>query len=315
MNLETKYLGLELKNPLIVGSSPLSVTIEGARRLEKAGAAAIVLHSLFEEQVDPKTNEGAQNYQYLTTPDHYVRHISLLKRELKIPVLASLNSVKEGAWIRYSQYIQDAGADALELNLYFLPRTDNDSSSIVEERAFQVVRLIRQFITIPIAVKLSPWITSLPRFAQRLEEAGANGLILFNRFIQPDIDIKTFKTVGRMRLSDSGELLIRLHWLAAMYKKTRMSLCASGGINTPDDLVKSLLAGADASQVVSAPLRNGPEYLQTLLEGLTGWMDENGFENLDAARARVDALRKDAVDAAGRDNYIRMVLNKDIDKA
>jgi len=315
MNLATNYLGLELKNPLMVGSSPISVTVEGAKRLEKAGAAAITLHSLFDEQVDSKHADGAPNYQYLTTPDHYVRHIRLLKREVKVPIIASLNSIKEGSWIRYAQYIQDAGADALELNLYFLPRTDNDSSSIVEERAYQIVRLVRQFVTLPIAVKLSPWITSLPQFALRLEEAGANGLILFNRFIQPDIDINKFNTIGRMRLSDSCELLIRLHWLAAMYKRTRMSLCATGGINTPDDLAKSLLAGADAAQVVSALLRNGPEYLQTLLEGLTSWMNENKFENLAEARSRVDTLRSDTVAAAGRENYIRMVLNRDIDKS
>lgn len=314
MNLATKYLGLGIRNPLVVGSSPLSVTVEGAKRLEAAGAAAITLHSLFEEQIEDRT-DGSPNYQFLTTPDHYVRHIRLLKREVKIPIIASLNSIKEGTWIRYAQYIQDAGADALELNLYFLPRTDNDSSSIVEERAYQIVRLVRQFITIPIAVKLSPWITSLPQFAQRLEEAGANGMILFNRFIQPDIDVKTLETDPRLHLSDSGELLIRLHWLAAMYKRTGMTLCATGGVNTPEDIAKSILAGADAVQIVSALMRNGPEYLQTLREGLETWMNTNGFRNLDEARNRVDKLRSEAVSAVGRENYIRMVLNRDIDKS
>jgi dihydroorotate dehydrogenase (fumarate) len=314
MNLATKYLGLEIRNPLVVGASPLSVTVEGAKRLETAGAAAITLHSLFEEQME-NGQEGAPNYQFLTTPDHYVRHIRLLKREVKIPIIASLNSIKEGTWIRYAQYIQDAGADALELNLYFLPRTDNDSSSIVEERAYQIVRLVRQFVTIPIAVKLSPWITSLPQFALRLEEAGANGIILFNRFIQPDIDVKTLETDARLHLSESGELLIRLHWLAAMYRRTGMTLCATGGVNTPEDMEKSILAGADAVQIVSALLRNGPEYIQTLLEALELWMNDNGFRTLDEARRRVDKLRTQAVSAVGRENYIRMVLNRDIDKS
>jgi dihydroorotate dehydrogenase (fumarate) len=315
MNLATKYLGLELRNPLIVGASPMAATVEGAKRLEEAGASAIVLHSLFEEQVVNPAAAATSGCQYLSTPDSYIGYIRLLKREIGIPVIASLNSLREGAWIRYAQYIQDAGADALELNLYFLPRTDNDSSSLVEERAYQVVRLIRQFVAIPLAVKLSPWITALPPFAAKLEEAGANGIILFNRFIQPDIDIATLKTIPRMRLSDSSELLIRLHWIAAMYKRTRMTLSATGGITTPDDLVKTILVGADATQIVGALLRNEPEYVQAMLEGLSGWMEKQGFETLDQAREKGESLRREIIAAAGRDNYIRMVLNGDIDKS
>jgi dihydroorotate dehydrogenase (fumarate) len=309
MNLSTKYLGLELKNPVIIGASPLSFSVEMAHRLEDAGAAAIVMHSLFEEQLDDKLTPPDKKIPYHFSPDQYVQHLRLLKKELKIPVIASLNSVREGAWVRYAQYLQDAGADALEINLYFLPRTDNDSSSVVEQRAFQIIRLVRQFVSIPIAVKLSPYITSLPQFAHRLEDAGATGLVLFNRFIQPDLDVRNFKTISRLDLSNSSELPLRLHWLAALYSRTRMNLSASGGVHTPDDLVKVLVAGANTAQIVSAVLLNGPEQIGTLLEGLGKWMSEHKFETIAQAREKVDTLRRDAEVAAGRENYIRIVHN------
>jgi dihydroorotate dehydrogenase (fumarate) len=315
MNLSTKYLGLELKNPLVVGASPLSFSLETAQRLEEAGAAAIVMHSLFEEQLDEKLTPPEEKIPYHFSPEQYIQHIRLLKKELKIPVIASLNSIREGAWVRYSRYMQDAGADAIEINLYFLPRTDNDSSSVVEQRAFQIVRLVRQFVTIPVAVKLSPYVTSLLQFSHRMEEAGASGLILFNRFIQPDIDIVKFKTISRLDLSDSRELLLRLHWLAALHSRTRLSLAASGGIHDHEDLIKSLVSGADVAQVVSAILLKGPDQIKTMLGGLSRWMEKNGFETIGAAREKVAALRQDAEKAAGRDNYIRIIHNWGRDRA
>lgn len=248
MNLTTSYLGLELKNPVIIGASPLSFSLGTAKRLEEAGAAAIVMHSLFEEQLDERLTPANEKIPYHFAPEQYVEHLRLLKSELKIPVIASLNSLREGAWIRYARYLQDAGADALEINLYFLPRTDRDSSAVVEQRAFDIIRLVRQFVSIPITVKLSPWITSLTYFAQKMEEAGANGLVLFNRFIQPDFDINTMKTVSRLELSNSSELPLRLHWLAALNGRTNMHLCASGGVHTPADLIKTLLAGATSAK-------------------------------------------------------------------
>ncbi|MBN1403324.1 MAG: dihydroorotate dehydrogenase-like protein [Opitutales bacterium] len=306
MKLSTKYLGLDLKNPIIAGASPLSFSVSTAVRLEQAGAAAIVMHSLFEEQIDRQiTQNERSNFQY--TPEQYVQLLRSLKKELSIPVIASLNSVREGAWVRYAQYLQDAGADALEINLYFLPRTDTDSSSIVEQRAFQIIRLVRQFVSIPISVKISPWITSLPQFTQRMEEAGASGLVLFNRFIQPDIDIETFKTVTRLDLSTPDALLLRLHWLAALYSRTRMDLSASGGIHSAQDVVKAIVSGATSVQCVSALLQNGPDYVKTLLDGLSEWLERHNFSSVDEARENVDSLRKDADKASGRDNYIRMI--------
>jgi dihydroorotate dehydrogenase (fumarate) len=307
MNLTTRYLGLELKNPVIAGASPLSFSLDSAKRIEAAGAAAIVMHSLFEEQFS--ATSPSVPIPFHMNPEEYVQHVALLKKELKIPVIASLNSLREGAWVRYAQYLQDAGADALELNLYFLPRTDSDSSSVVEQRAFQIVRLVRQFVSIPVAVKISPWITSLPQFARRLEEAGASGLVLFNRFIQPDIDLATFKTVSRLDPSSPQELTLRLHWLAALYSRTRLQLSATGGIHTSDNLVKALMAGATTAQVVSCVLLNGPEYIQVLLSGLEKWLADNNFASIDHARSKVDALRKDAENAAGRENYIRIIHN------
>lgn len=309
MNLHTRYLGLDLKNPIIIGASPLSFSVDMVQKLESAGAAAIVMHSLFEEQMDPKVTPYDEKIPYHFSPEQYVQHLRTLKQNLRIPVIASLNSIREGAWVRYAQYLQDAGADALELNLYFLPRTDSDSSTIVEQRAFQIVRLVRQFVSIPIAVKLSPWITSLPQFSQRLEEAGANGLILFNRFIQPDIDIRTFRTTSRLILSDPSELLLRLHWLAALHNRTHMPLSASGGVHTWEDAAKALMAGAATTQIVSAVMLHGPDRIGEILNGLTKWMQSNQFETLEEARARVDALRRDAERMAGRENYIRIIHN------
>jgi dihydroorotate dehydrogenase (fumarate) len=309
MNLATKYLGLELKNPIVAGASPLSFSLETAKRLEEAGAAAIVMHSLFEEQFDEKFTPPDEKLPYHFSPEQYVQHIRLLKKELKIPVIGSLNSIREGAWVRYARYMQDAGADAIEINLYFLPRTDNESSSVIEQRAFQIVRLVRQFVTIPVAVKISSQMTSIVQFAHRMEEAGASGLVLFNRFIQPDIDIVNFKTISRLDLSDSRELPLRLHWLAALNSRTRLSLAASGGVHDHEDAIKTLVAGADVAQVVSALLLKGPDHIKTMLEGMGRWMEKNGFADLAAAKAKVNVLRQDAERAAGRDNYIRIIHN------
>lgn len=309
MNLTTSYLGLELKNPVIIGASPLSFSLGTAKRLEEAGAAAIVMHSLFEEQLDERLTPANEKIPYHFAPEQYVEHLRLLKSELKIPVIASLNSLREGAWIRYARYLQDAGADALEINLYFLPRTDRDSSAVVEQRAFDIIRLVRQFVSIPITVKLSPWITSLTYFAQKMEEAGANGLVLFNRFIQPDFDINTMKTVSRLELSNSSELTLRLHWLASLQGRTNMHLCASGGIHTPADLIKTLLAGATSAQVVSAVIKNGPVHVGVLLAGLSKWLDNNNFENIAQAYEKVRSMRENADKAAGRENYIRIIHN------
>jgi dihydroorotate dehydrogenase (fumarate) len=236
-----------------------------------------------------------------------VQTLRTLKKELGIPVIASLNGQREGAWVRYAQYLQDAGADALEINLYFLPRTDNDSSSIVEQRAFQIIRLVRQFVTIPVAVKLSPWITSLPSFAHRLEEAGSSGLVLFNRFIQPDIDITNFRINSRLRLSTPDELLLRLHWAAALYGRVRMDLSITGGVHTSEDAIKAICAGASSVQIVSAVLLKGPGVITSIRSGIEDWMSVNKLENIQQVRDKVDALRRDAQAAAGRENYIRIV--------
>jgi len=314
MDLTTSYLGLKLRNPVISGASPLSFSPEMALRIEEAGAGAIVLHSLFEEQLDSHATD-ADPIPYHFSHEQYVQHIRRLKKELKIPVIASLNSVREGAWVRHAQHMQDAGADAIELNLYYLPRSDWDSSSVVEQRAFQIVRLVRQFVSIPIAVKLSPAITSLPHLARRLEEAGANGLVLFNHFIQPDLDVNTLRTVPRLRMTSSDDLLLRLHWLAALYGRVRLDLSAIGGVHEPEDAIKALMAGAASVQTVSAVLKHGVGRIGELVAGIEKWLGEKGFENIAQARDKVDAMRRDAKKAAGRENYIRIIHNWGHDRA
>jgi dihydroorotate dehydrogenase (fumarate) len=271
------YLGLNLKHPIVVGASPLAFSIDMVRRIEDAGAAAIVLHSLFEEQA--AQGNGPRDDAYNADPEaeargfplnaeQYVEHLQHIKQVTDFPVIASLNGTREGNWVRYAQYLEQAGADALELNLYFLPTSDDESSSVVEQRAFQIVRLVRQFVSIPVAVKLSPFFTSLPHFAHRMEEAGAMGLVLFNRFFQPDIDIEKLQAQPRLGLSSPDELLLRLRWIAALHGRLRLGLAVTGGVHDVSGVVKSLMAGADCVQVVSAVMKRGPN---TSASWYTAW--------------------------------------------
>ena len=232
MNLSTNYLGFDLPHPFIAGASPLIYRMDTVERLVEAGVSAIVMHSLFEEQIihhqsgleahverheesfAEATSYFPQAQKFQLGPEQYLDQIQRIKGTTGVPVIASLNGLNEGTWVEYAKLIEDAGADALELNLYFLPRSDDESSSVVEQRAFQIVRMVKQIVTIPVAVKLSPFFTSLPHFAIRMKEAGAQALVLFNRFFQPDIDIEELETVPHLELSDSSELLLRLRWIA-----------------------------------------------------------------------------------------------------
>lgn len=317
MDLQTPYLGLKLKNPLVVGASPMAFSVDTVRRLEDAGAAAIVLHSLFQEQMDPEGHLGkdpvygadpqAEAATFPLNAEQYVDHLHYLKQIVDIPVIASLNCVQEGSWVRYAQFLESAGADALELNLYFLPSVDDESSAVVEQRAFQIVRLVRQCVSIPVSVKLSPFFTSLPHFAHRLEEAGASGLVLFNRFFQPDINIETLKAEPRLGLSSPDELLLRLRWVAALHGRLRLNMAVTGGVHDIAGVVKSLMAGADCVQVVSCLMKNGPEYLRTLIDGLEAWMITNQFENIETMRGTMSYIHTNAVQVVGRAHYLHMI--------
>jgi dihydroorotate dehydrogenase (fumarate) len=323
LDTSTSYLGFRLPHPFIAGASPLGYHLDSIKRLEDNGCAAIVLHSLFEEQVtlatdrrirhmDPLEREFASAVahfplagDYPLTPDEYVEHVSRVKQAVKVPVVGSLNGTSAESWLRFSQIIEQAGADALELNLYEVVTDLSIPGSAVEHQLSHVVTELKQVLKIPIAVKLSPFFAAFGNVARRLDAAGADGLVMFNRFYQPNIDIKTMKASPEVELSTSAELLLRLRWLAILYGRVRPSLAVTGGVATPDDGIKALLAGADAVQMVSAILRHGPAYFSVMRRGLEQWMEWHKLTRLDEMRG-LSSLKSTADPAAfERANYIR----------
>ena len=325
MNLETKYLGLTLRNPLVVGASPFCDNLDASKRLEEAGASAIVMHSLFEEQIDleqqalihhvetpAESNFEATSYfphydDYQLTPDTYLRALVRLKSALEIPVIASLNGRRLGGWIDYARQLESAGADALELNTYQLATDPEVSGEDIENEIRAIVQAVVDAVRIPVSVKLSPFHASLAHFAASLDRHGAAGLVLFNRFFQPDFDIDELEVVPRLKLSYSSELLLRLRWLSILSPKLKGSLVCSGGVHTPDDLIKSILAGAHAVQIVSVLLENGPRTIPVLLDGLTGWMSEHGHADLSTMRGALNLKRCPDPAAHERSNYIKIL--------
>ena len=324
MNLVTTYLGLRLAHPFIAGASPLARDLDHARRLEDGGAAAIVLHSLFEEQItmqesgrihemDPSERRFADvlsayppEEAYALDPDEYLEHLRSLKEALAIPVIGSLNGVTRQAWLKAARGIAQAGADALELNMYEVAADSADSGAAIESRLRDALRDLKRTVTIPIAMKLSPYFTALGHMAGELDAAGADGLVLFNRFYQPDIDLDTLTVEPRIALSTSAELLLRLRWISALRGRVRASLALSGGVAHPEDGIKGLLAGADVVQVVSAALRDGPAVFRTMQDGLVRWMTRRGLSSIAEVRGRVrfDRAAGD-VGARARGAYLR----------
>ena len=326
MDLSTTYLGLKLANPLIPGASPLSDNLDAAKRLEDAGAPAIVMYSLFEEQIedeqrrevrDVEEAEGsfaeALSYfprrdQYrVIGPDRYLEKIRKLKEAVGIPVIASLNGVSEGGWTDYAKQCQQAGADALELNVYFLAADPDEPGKAVEDRLVRVVKAVKKAVKIPVAVKISPFFSSLPNMAVRIEAAGAKGLVLFNRFYQPDIDLEALEVVPKLRLSDSGELLPRLRWLALVSGRVKMSLAATGGVHTAADAVKAIMAGAHGVQMVSALLKKGSGHLQTVRDEMAAWMEAHGYDSVAKMRGCMSLEKSPNPAAFERANYIRIL--------
>jgi dihydroorotate dehydrogenase (fumarate) len=322
--LSTTYLGLRLQHPFMAGASPISAHLDGVKRLEDAGSAAIVLHSLFEEQVtesltgrihgiDPlDDSQLADNIsmfppsrEYPFEPFEHLEHVRRVKEAVRIPVVASLNGTSRGTWMRYAGLLQDAGADALELNFYSVTTDLAVPAEGIEGDIVRSVSDLKRVLQIPIAVKLSPFFSAFANMARRLDRAGADGLVLFNRFYQPDIDIEELTAGPSLQLSTSSELLLRLRWLAILHGRIRPSLAVTGGIETWQDGVKAILAGAHAVQMVSAILRNGPAQLAEMVQELTAWMDRHQVESVDDMRGRV-SLRTMA-DGANfeRANYIR----------
>lgn len=325
MNLATTYLGLNLRNPVVVGASPCCDDVALCRSLEQAGAAALVMHSLFEEQVELEENarhvlidgiaggqaEAADYFphvdDYALPPDLYLRRLDELKHALSIPVIASLNGQRPGGWIDYARRLESAGADALELNLYSLPSDPEQDAETVEGDQLFIVGEVCRSVKIPVAVKISPWLTAPAHYVRQLEQAGARGVVMFNRLYQPDFDIEQLEVHPHLRLSDPAELLMRLRWLAIVSPKTGLALAASGGIHAPEDMIKALLAGAHATQVVSAVLRRGPEAIRSLLVGLVAWMQEHGYENLSEVRGALNHARCPDPSAFERANYLQIL--------
>jgi dihydroorotate dehydrogenase (fumarate) len=323
MNLETNYLGLRLPHPFMSGASPLADDLGTARQLEDAGAAAIVMRSLFEEQIrgdDASAFHHRARYEdsfseatsflppidaFTFGPDEYLAQIQRLKSALKIPVIASLNGTGIGGWVDYARLIEQAGADALELNLYFVPTDPDESADDVESRTLDVLRVVRSVVKLPLAAKLSPFHSALPNFARRLDAFGANGLVLFNRFFQPDINPERLEAVPRLDLSTAAELRLRLRWLGVLFGTTNCSLACSGGIHRSIDAIKAVMAGADAVQCVSSLLQLGPKHLGEMITEMRDWMERHEFESLAQMKGNMSLRRCPDPSAYQRANYLR----------
>lgn len=325
MDLSTTYLGFALPHPFLPGASPLVDDLDMVRRLEDVGAAAIVMRSLFEEQITREQlsthnrlmvmEEGyAEALSYLPEPadfalgpDEYLEQIRKIKAAVRIPVIASLNGTTDGGWLTYARLMEQAGADALELNVYALATDFDESSELLEKRVLHMLWSVKSAVHLPVAVKLSPFYTALAHFARRLDDLGADGLVLFNRFYQPDFDLESLEVKPALRLSDSSELLLRLRWLAILSGRVKSSLAVTGGVHTAEDAIKAVMAGAHVIQVVSALLKHGPERLRTLRQEMALWLEEHEYESLSQARGSLSLLRCPDPAAHERANYMHIL--------
>ncbi len=325
MELGTRYLDLELKNPLVPSASPLSHSIETAKELEDNGAAAIVMYSLFEEALsaeaehmvrflhDQDTGFGEANsflpshHDFGTGLELYLENLTTLKQALDIPVIASLNGITPGGWLKYAAEMESAGADALELNVYYVAGDIEQSGAEVEQRYLDLLTDLRETVTLPINMKLSPAFSSLGYMVKRMEAAGAKGVALFNRFYQPDINIDNLRQVPSLHPSTSTETLLAMRWIAILYGRTNLSLGATGGIHTAEDAIKMLLAGADVVHLCSALLDNGPAHLRVIRQGLEDWMEEMGLESIVDVRGRVSQINVADPAEFERATYVRIL--------
>jgi dihydroorotate dehydrogenase (fumarate) len=325
MNLKTTYLGLELKNPVMPGASPLVDQLDNVRRLEDAGAAAIVMHSLFEEQINndqlamfSHTENPAESFSEATSyfprmedyalgPDRYLAQISKIKEMCEIPVIGSLNGVSIGGWTDHAHLIQQAGADALELNVYYVATDPDEPGIAVEQRTLDILQAVKDSVTIPVAVKLSPFFSSPGHFAKQLDTMGAAGVILFNRFYQPDIDIEELEATHRLELSNSTELRLRLRWAAILHGHLKGDIAVSGGVHTVEDIIKAIMCGANVAQVVSALLKYGPSHIGSLVNGLRHWLEDHEYESVDQMRGSMSHRNCPDPSVFERANYLRVL--------
>jgi len=328
-DLTTTYLGLKLKNPLVASASPFPKKLDNIRRMEAAGLSAIVLHSLFEEQITFESNEldhflnaGTESFAEAVTyfpdlqhynmgPEPYLELIRKARESVQIPIIASLNGISTGGWVDYARKIEQAGASALELNMYYLSTDPNLSGAELEEEYVRLVRDVRAKVRIPLAVKLSPFFSALPQMARRLVSAGANGLVLFNRFYQPDLDLDALAVVPHLKLSTSDDMLLPLRWIAILYGRVKADFALSSGVHTGQDLIKAMMAGASVAMTTSSLLQNGLEQAGRILKEAEQWMAEHEYKSIQQMRGSMSQKAVTEPAAFERANYMKALQSYD----
>jgi len=323
MDLSTTYLGLKLKNPLIASASPLSKNLDNYKILEDAGVAAIVNHSLFEEQITHEIGElqhflskGSESYaeslsyfpqatEFKLGPEEYLEHIHKAKKSVKIPVIASLNAHTEGGWVTFAKQIQQAGADALELNVYFMATNSDMDGRYVEQVYIDILEEVKSVVTIPVSVKIGPYFSALANMAKRLDKAGADGLVLFNRFYQADIDLETLTMVPNLLLSTSYDMRLPLRWVGVLYGNVKANLAATTGIHTSEDVLKIIMAGADVAMLCSVLLRQGPGQVKVLLQDIEKWMKVHEYDSINQMRGSMSQKSCINPEVFERANYMK----------
>ncbi|NLJ50410.1 MAG: dihydroorotate dehydrogenase-like protein [Candidatus Atribacteria bacterium] len=325
MDLSTSYLGFNLKNPLVVSASPLSEKIDNLKLMQEKGAGAVVLHSLFEEQLtleslelDNRLTQGTESYaesityfpdlnHYNLGPENYLEYIQKAKKALEIPLIASLNGTTEGAWVKYAKQIEDTGADALELNIYYLPTHFDNTGETVEKNYIDLIKSVRSNTKFPLAVKVGPYFSSMGNMAKKIEDAGADGLVLFNRFYQPDFDIEKLEVIPNLNLSRSESLRLRLRWVAILYNHIKADLAITGGIHSHVDVLKAMMAGAKVAMMASVLFEKGIPYLESILKDLVAWMEEHEYLSIQQMQGSMSQKSVKEPERFERANYVRVL--------
>ena len=325
MNLSTKYMGLNLKNPIVPSASPLSENVDTVKAMEDAGAAAVVVYSLFEEQIvhesgeldhylSNHTDSYAEALSYFPEPEkfhlgpyQYLDHIAKLKKSVDIPVIGSINGVSNGGWIKYAQNIEQAGADALELNVYYIPTNPNIPGSEIEKMYIDTLKAVKSKVKIPVAIKLSPFFSSMSNMAKKLDEAGADALVLFNRFYQPDFDLEKLEVAPNLMLSTNWEMRLPLRWIAILYGNVKASMAATSGIHSHLDAIKIIMAGGDVAMMCSELLLNGVNRIEQVVEGMKLWMEENEYDSIEMMKGSMSQKSTAEPAAFERANYMKLL--------
>lgn len=327
MDLSTTYLGMKLKNPVVPSASPLSKELDTIKKMEEAGASAIVMYSLFEEQINLEAQEldhfltmGTDSFsealsyfpkvgEFNLGPDEYLEHIRKAKQAVEIPIIGSLNGVSTGGWMDYAKKIEEAGADALELDIYYIPTDPYLTGSDIENMYIDNLKMVKGSVKIPVAIKLSPFFSNISFMVRKLDEVGSDGFVLFNRFYQPDLNLENYKVEPKVYLSTSDDKLLPLRWIGIFYKKVKASLAVTSGIHTAEDAIKMIMAGADVTMMCSALLKNGPEHIHQVIETMLNWMETNEYDSVEQMKGSMSQQSVAEPAAFERANYMK-ALNR-----